>query len=170
MESSLFGEVAPKKKTLTSEANGFLHLHPLRAGHGDQRALLPPHQPHGDHVTHRILPGLHSNNTAETQRDAADVSDLTFLIPGSSSTTSSSPLQVRRLDGLVADGTLGPALVAQRQVVQHARPAEDVPAAGDTRRQWGVQADGARRHLMTVDALDTHTHTPLIHSNLLFGL
>lgn len=61
------------------------------------------------------------------------------------------------MDGLVADGTLGPALVAQRQVVQHARPAEDVSAAGDARRHWGVQADGARRHLMTVDALGTYT-------------
>lgn len=57
------------------------------------------------------------------------------------------------MHGLVADGTLGPALVAQRQVVQHARPAEDVSATGDARRHRGVQADGARRHLVTVDAL-----------------
>lgn len=61
------------------------------------------------------------------------------------------------MNGLVADGTLGPALVAQRQVVQHARPAEDVSAAGDARCHRGVQADGARRHLMTVDALEKYT-------------
>lgn len=65
------------------------------------------------------------------------------------------PLQVGRVNGLVADGTLGPALVTQRQVVQHARPAEDVSAAGDARCHRGVQADGARRHLMTVNALET---------------
>lgn len=68
-----------------------------------------------------------------------------------------SPLQVGRVDGLVADGTLGPALVTQTQVVQHARPAEDVTAACDARRQGWVQADGARGHLMAVDALQAHT-------------
>lgn len=57
------------------------------------------------------------------------------------------------MNGLVADGTLGPAAVAQRQVVQHAGPAEDVSAAGDACGQRRVQADGARRHLVTVDAL-----------------
>lgn len=60
------------------------------------------------------------------------------------------------MDGLVADGALGPALVTQTQVVQHARPAEDVTAASDARGQGWVQADGARRHLMAVDALHTH--------------
>lgn len=63
------------------------------------------------------------------------------------------PLQVGAVNGLVADGALGPAAVAQRQVVQHARPAEDVSAAGDAGGQRRVQADGARRHLVTVDAL-----------------
>lgn len=63
------------------------------------------------------------------------------------------PLQVGAVNGLVADGTLGPAAVAQRQVVQHARPAEDVSAAGDAGSQRRVQADRARRHLVTVDAL-----------------
>lgn len=67
-----------------------------------------------------------------------------------------SPLQVGCVDGLVADGTLGPALVAQTQVVQHAWPAEDVTAACDARRQGWVQADGARWHLMAVDALQAH--------------
>lgn len=57
------------------------------------------------------------------------------------------------MNGLVADGTLGPAAVAQRQVVQNARPAEDVSAAGDACSHWRVQTDGARRHLVTVDAL-----------------
>lgn len=63
------------------------------------------------------------------------------------------------MDGLVADGTLGPALVTQTQVVQHARPAEDVTAARDACRQRGVQADGARWHLMAVDALQAHTQS-----------
>lgn len=63
------------------------------------------------------------------------------------------PLQVAAVDGLVADGTLGPVALAQRQVVQHARPAEDVSAAGDACGHRGVQADGARRHLVAVDAL-----------------
>lgn len=67
------------------------------------------------------------------------------------------PLQVGCVDGLVADGTLGPALVAQTQVAQHARPAEDVAAASDARCQGRVQADGARGHLMAVDALQAHT-------------
>lgn len=66
------------------------------------------------------------------------------------------PLQVGCVDGLVADGTLGPALVTQTQVVQHARPAEDVTAASDARCQGWVQANGARWHLMAVDALQAH--------------
>lgn len=143
--------------SLTSEANWLLHLHPLRAGHGHQRPLLPPHQAHGDYITNRILPGLHSNHAAGRQRNPTKVS-LSF----SSSPTVFElgfvlPLQVGRVDGLVADGTLGPAPVTQRQEVQHARPAEDVSAAGDARCHRGVQADGARRHLMTVDTLETHT-------------
>lgn len=63
------------------------------------------------------------------------------------------PLQVCTVNGLVADGTLGPAALAERQVVQHARPAEDVSAASDACGQRWVQADWARRHLVTVDAL-----------------
>lgn len=60
------------------------------------------------------------------------------------------------MNGLVADGALGPALVAKREVVQHARPAEDVPTPGDAGCHRRVQADRARRHLMTVDALQTY--------------
>lgn len=60
------------------------------------------------------------------------------------------------MNGLIADGALGPALVTKRQVVQHARPAEDVAAPGDAGCQRRVQADGARRHLVTVDALETY--------------
>lgn len=66
------------------------------------------------------------------------------------------------MDGLVADGTLGPAALAQAQVVQHAGPAEDVAAAGDARRQGWVQADGARGHLMAVDALQAHRKRTLV--------
>lgn len=51
--------------SLTSKANRLLHLHPLRARHGHQSPLFPPHQAHGDYVTDRILPGLHSNHTAK---------------------------------------------------------------------------------------------------------
>lgn len=75
-----------------------------------------------------------------------------------------SPLQVGRVHGLVADGTLGPAPVTQTQVVQHARPAEDVPAARDARRQGRVQADGARRHLVAVDALRAHTEQTFVRT------
>lgn len=67
-----------------------------------------------------------------------------------------SPFEVGGVDSLVADGTLGPAPVAQTQVVQHARPAEDMTTASDARRHWRVQADGARRHLVAVNALETH--------------
>lgn len=77
------------------------------------------------------------------------------------------PLQVGRVNGLVANGTLGPALVTQRQVVQHARPAEDVSAAGDARCHRGVQTDGARRHLVTVDALETHTRRRSVNASQL---
>lgn len=65
------------------------------------------------------------------------------------------PLQVSGIDCLIANGALGPVLVTKRQVVQHARPAEDVSTPGDAGRQRGVEADGARRHLVTVDALQT---------------
>lgn len=82
-------------------------------------------------------------------------SPLLFLLPDTGSVPVS-PLQVGRVDGLVADGTLGPAALAQAQVVQHAGPAEDVAAAGDARCQGWVQADGARGHLMAVDALQAH--------------
>lgn len=57
------------------------------------------------------------------------------------------------MHGLVADGALGPALVAEGEVVQHARPAEDVAAARDLRRHRRVQADGAGGHLVAVDPL-----------------
>lgn len=55
---------------------------------------------------------------------------------------------------LITDGALGPALVTERQVVQHAWPAEDVATAGDMGRYRGVEADGAGGNLMTVDALE----------------
>lgn len=55
---------------------------------------------------------------------------------------------------LITDGALGPALVTERQVVQHAWPAEDMATAGDMGRYRGVEADGAGGHLMTVDALE----------------
>lgn len=67
------------------------------------------------------------------------------------------PLQVCSLNGLVAYGALGPTLVTKRQVVQHARPAEDVSTAGYAGCQRRVEADGTRRHLVTVDALWMHT-------------
>lgn len=54
---------------------------------------------------------------------------------------------------LIADGALGPALVTKRQVVQHARPAEDVSTPGDAGCHRRVQADGARWHLVAIDAL-----------------
>lgn len=63
------------------------------------------------------------------------------------------PLEVGAVHGLIADGTLGPGLVAQRQVVQHARPAVDVTAAGDVSSHRRVQADGTGRNLVAVDAL-----------------
>lgn len=62
------------------------------------------------------------------------------------------------MHGLIADGAFGPALVTKRQVVQHTRPAEDVPTPGDTGCHRRVEADGARRHLMTVDALQKYTN------------
>lgn len=141
---------------LTPEANGLLHLHPLRAWHGHQRPLLPPHQAHGDNITDRILPSLHSDHAAEREKPES-------CQPFSPSTSTEvcrvcvSPLQVHRVNSLVADGTLGPAAFAQRQVVQHARPAEDVSAAGDACCHRRVQADGTRRHLMAVDALRRNT-------------
>lgn len=57
------------------------------------------------------------------------------------------------MNSLVADGAIGPTLVTKGQVVQHARPAEDVSTTGNTGCQRRVEADGARWHLMTVDAL-----------------
>lgn len=57
------------------------------------------------------------------------------------------------MHGLIANGALGPTLLAQREVVQHAWPAVDVAAARHVGRHWGIQADRTRRHLMTVDAL-----------------
>lgn len=60
------------------------------------------------------------------------------------------------MHSLVADGTLGPALVTQGQVVQHARPAEDVSAPSDASCHRWVEADGARRHLVAIDALWIH--------------
>lgn len=42
------------------------------------------------------------------------------------------------MDGAVADGALAPGLLAQREVVQDARPAEDVPAASDLGSGGGV--------------------------------
>lgn len=63
------------------------------------------------------------------------------------------PLQVGGVHGLVADGALGPALVTERQVVQHARPAEDVSTARDASRHGRIEADRAGRHLVAVDAL-----------------
>lgn len=70
--------------------------------------------------------------------------------------TSRSPLQVSGVNGLVADGTLGPALVTERQVVQHARPAEDVSTARDAGGHRRVETDRAGRHLVAVDALETN--------------
>ena len=70
------------------------------------------------------------------------------------------------MDGLVADGTLGPALVTEGQVVQHARPAEDVSTPGDAGCQRRVQADRARRHLVTVDALQTDTNRSSIPASV----
>lgn len=70
------------------------------------------------------------------------------------------PLQVSGVHGLVADGALGPALVAKRQVVEDARPAEDVSAPCDASCHRRIEADGARRHLMAVDALSTHRKYP----------
>lgn len=73
------------------------------------------------------------------------------------------PLQVSCLHSLVADGTLGPALVTKRQVVQHARPAEDVSAPSDASCHRWVQADRARWHLMAMDTLWIHrNHLSLI--------
>lgn len=69
------------------------------------------------------------------------------------------------MNGLVADGTLGPAVFAQRQVVQHARPAEDVSAAGDACCHRGVQADGTRRHLVAVDALERNTSQQSVNAS-----
>lgn len=57
------------------------------------------------------------------------------------------------MHGLVADGTLGPGFLAQRQVVQHAGPAVDVATASDVGCYRRVQADRTRRHLVAVDAL-----------------
>jgi hypothetical protein len=50
------------------------------------------------------------------------------------------PFQVFSVDGFVADGTLSPAVVGQGQVVEDARPAEDVAAAGDLGRSGRVEA------------------------------
>lgn len=141
--------------SLTSEANWFLYLLPLRAGHCHQRALFPPHQTHGDYITNYILPGFHSDHTEGATTDHGF--DCSFLLCPDIGFSSGLPLQVGCVDGLVADGTLGPALVTQIQVVQHAWPAEDVTAASDARCQGWVQADGARWHLMAVDALQAHT-------------
>lgn len=41
--------------------------------------------------------------------------------------------------------------------MQHAWPAEDVSTPGDAGCQRRVEADRTRRHLMTVDALETYT-------------
>lgn len=149
---------------LTSEADGLLHLHPLRAWHGHQRPLLPPHQAHGDNITDRILPSLHSDHTAEREKPescqpfppSTSAEVLRVCVP---------PLQVSRVNGFVADGTLGPAAFAQRQVVQHARPAEDVSAAGDACCHRGVQADGTRRHLMAIDALERNTSRQSVNAS-----
>ena len=62
------------------------------------------------------------------------------------------------MHGLIADGALGPALITKREVVQHAWPAEDVSTLGDAGCQRRVEADGARWHLMTIDALWTYTN------------
>ncbi len=57
------------------------------------------------------------------------------------------------MHGLIANGALGPTLLAQRDIVQHAWPTVDVAAARDVGRHRGIQADRTRRHLVTVDAL-----------------
>lgn len=67
-----------------------------------------------------------------------------------------SPLEVHGVHSLIADGTRGPALVTQRQVVEHAGPTEDVSTASDVSRHRRVQADGAGGHLMAVDTLWKH--------------
>ena len=43
------------------------------------------------------------------------------------------------MDGLVADGTLPPGVVGQGQVVEDARPAENVAATGDLGGGWRVK-------------------------------
>lgn len=58
------------------------------------------------------------------------------------------------MHGLVADGTLRPGLLAQRQVVQHAGPAVNMATASDASCHRRVEADRAGRHLMAVDALN----------------
>lgn len=68
------------------------------------------------------------------------------------------------MNGLVADGALGPVLVTQRQVVQHARPAEDVSTPGDAGCHRRVEADRAGWHLMTVDALQKDKKRRSLHT------
>lgn len=89
----------------------------------------------------------------EIERNVSAVCSIPFPPVPHEAVLNVTPLQVDSVHGLVADGTFGPAAVAQRQVVQHARPAEDVSTAGDPRSHRRVQTDGARRHLVTVDAL-----------------
>ena len=43
------------------------------------------------------------------------------------------------MNGFVADGTLSPGVVGEREIVQDAGPAEDMAAAGDLCSRWRIQ-------------------------------
>lgn len=62
------------------------------------------------------------------------------------------------MHSLVADGALGPALVTERQIVQHTRPAEDVSTSSDVGCYRRIEADGTRGHLVAVDALQEYMY------------
>ena len=82
----------------------------------------------------------------------------------------SSPLEVAGVHRLIADGTCGPALVCQGQVVEHAGPAEDVSAAGDVRCHRRVEADGAGGHLVAVDTLQKPHYLRHVSSQIMRNL
>ena len=52
-----------------------------------------------------------------------------------------SPLQIFSVDGFVADGALPPGVVGEGEVVQNARPAENVAAPGDLGGGRWVEAE-----------------------------
>ena len=43
------------------------------------------------------------------------------------------------VNGFVADGTLSPGVVGEREIVQDAGPAEDVTASSDLGSRWWIQ-------------------------------